>query len=491
VFFVLLLITISILNIFILSFLLGGDTIISSAAALAAASAIFAQLGRRPDRGLAIVIIFTLFNGLLGSAIWGATDGFNIVPWLTVKEIFLLILLINVVLRFPQRYEFFDCVLLAFSAVYCLSYVVSPAPNLTKLASMKECFVLVAAYFLGRHIVGIDARTAILQIGSYILRLSIIIAGFGLVFYFLATAETWRFLSVPEYFQAKFSNSVFWFLMDGYNTPPNFFTYIGGEQYSRLVAPLLDAPSLSRFLVVPIGLALVKVMHRMSDHRNSDAAIAALILFAMLLVTQFLTLGRAGMMMTGVMVIGLISTSGRRAVIMLPATLSIIAISTLVLANSFANNERHALGLTQGFKNITLVGHGVGTGGQLAANYVSGGMEDILALETYIGGLTYQLGVIGLLVFILIIFLSGRKTLAFWRAARQDSSITNLTCLMAWLSFTGLLFSAISGNSALTLASALLPCVLGGAAVTVKAKENKAVKASYASERKALADFSL
>ena len=159
--------------------------------------------------------------------------------------------------------------MLCFAAIYLLSFTVSASPMALKLVSLKECYILVGAYLLGRHVVGQDGYSNLLRMSRDIRNLSVLVALTGLTLYVVSSDVFWRELGVAQFFQARFSSSVFWFLMDGHHTPPNFFTYIDGQRVKRVVAPLLDAPSLSRFYVVPIGLILSTILSR-SSSKTSD-----------------------------------------------------------------------------------------------------------------------------------------------------------------------------------------------------------------------------
>ena len=235
----------------------------------------------------------------------------------------------------------------------------------------------------------------------------------------------------------------------------------GGERYSRFVGSLLDAPGFSRFLVFFVALGICQRFKNLSFH--GDKKFSTLIILLLLILTQFLTLGRAGILISISSLFVIITLQKRYRYFglfgMIFLVLSLIPFASIDVGNFF----RHLIGLQAGFSNMTMFGHGMGSGGQQIANYAAETASSIEVRESFLGAWVFQTGYYGFFTYItlvvcLVVYLFRLNINKIHQKSRAIYISSLLCVLFAFL-------SSIFANSAMSFYSLMLPLIFLGATV--------------------------
>ena len=392
----------------------------------------------------------------------GALGGVGVKMLVATKDVYVAALLIPLFLRNVRavRWMYVDGAAMLFLGVYVVYGVASPADLFARAVSFREGFMIVAFYLLGRLAL-LDLRS-LRRLLRVVVLVAIATVCFGYWERLFFSAATWQTLGSADYVQAKWGAGVkaATLLAD---MPREFHTYVGGTLVRRMVGPIGNATSLSRFIAFPI-LALIYVRGLVAEHRgNASPHLLALLVLGGALV---LTFGRGGQF---VVVIGiLVWLAAKRARFALSVLVPCVVVSVRSLP-LFAIHEgpiaRHVIGFAKGVDALwqTPLGHGLGTSGQMAILYAKD--TTVRVGESYFGSLAYQAGVVGVVAYFLFwITLSWRLWHVFTQSRAGSAHLGPLACtaLLALSMAVGISVSSLLANAAISPISAGLPLLYCG-----------------------------
>lgn len=379
--------------------------------------------------------------------------------FVSLKE---LILLIIAFIAFKKintiKFTIIDYTAILFLSVYSYG-LLSSGFGFQQLVSYREGAVLVALYFVGRLLYFFDIKTKEVILICYFISVPLII--FGFIERFVIGSWFWEKWGAVNYLTTKFSsNLTIIHVYDG--IPSNWYTLINGTLFKRIVSTVGDAPSFSRYLSFSVVSFLFFNFLRKKDIN--------FFIFAASVLCLILTLSRGGIIIClgGLIVFLLHSNFRYKYFTLFPIAavfLFIIAQQSIFDINS-AVAVRHTTGLLDGIKNsITNIGgNGLGTSGQLALLYAENIDEKIG--ESYIGGLSYQLGIIGIFTFSLwfitsIVFLYKKYSVISKFDKDKSNQILFIISMIA-----GVYLTAFFSNSAVAPISCGLAILSLGLTVT-------------------------
>lgn len=435
---------------------------------LAAMAFLAAFLGWMNPRAALLFLVFLLpWQPLFSMPVSEALGGPGIKLLVASKEVFSAVLLSVLFYRNAKKVKWgiVDMAALVFLCAYFLYFIKSPAGITARVVSFKEGFMIVCFYFIGRLF--IFSKDDLAWMLRAVVGVSILVAAFGYLERFFFDGLSWKFLGAIDYLESKIDTSQFDSIaIDG--LPHNWFTFLGTTPVRRMVGPIGDATSLSRFLAFPV-LALIYL--RSLTGRIDEAGFLRLSLLLFLGAALALTLGRGGQ----VIIIGgtLVLFLARKPVIALLLGIPFMLLVVLKLAIfdlQSGSAMRHLAGLAGGLSELfrSPLGNGLGTSGQMAVLY---GVVEVKVSESYIGSLAFQTGLPGVLLYTAFFaifsysfareYLRKRRTPDEWRAP-----------LLAFSLSSGIYFTSVLANSAIAPISSGLSLIFCGALLgTIKREQ--------------------
>ena len=350
-----------------------------------------------------------------------------------------------------------DVCILLFLSAWGVSFISSDFDIYVRLIGSKDALLIVILYFTGRFFDGTNINVSEISNRYVFISLFLIVTN---LFIYMFDDIIWSIINITDYFRTRFSGAHFLVNLDD-DLPPGFYTFFGGERYSRFVGSLLDAPGFSRFLVFFVALGICQRFKNLSFH--GDKKFSTLIILLLLILTQFLTLGRAGILISISSLFVIITLQKRYRYFglfgMIFLVLSLIPFASIDVGNFF----RHLIGLQAGFSNMTMFGHGMGSGGQQIANYAAETASSIEVRESFLGAWVFQTGYYGFFTYItlvvcLVVYLFRLNINKIHQKSRAIYISSLLCVLFAFL-------SSIFANSAMSFYSLMLPLIFLGATV--------------------------
>lgn len=369
--------------------------------------------------------------------------------------------------RKKHRWVFVDVAAMLFVTVYILYMVVSPASFFTRLVSFREGFMIVAFYFVGR-LSGLD-QTKLRTVLRIVVMIAVLVALFGYIERFVFNNSTWNQIGAGEYMAMKFGpGNPGTGLMDG--IPSQWYTYVGGagsgyKLLRRMVGPIGDATSLSRFLAFPI-LVLIFVKN-LFGKRPRFLVLRGVLMFT-LGGAVLLSLGRGGMVIVLGGILLWLFVRNRWVAIMLGVFSLLLMTSTTLFDIQSGSNARHISNLIKGIQvlQISPLGRGLGTSGQLALSFGEKVGEEEKVRESYCASLAAQMGFPGLGAYLLFVATLLSKLYSIFRKDRVDlNGEIGGMALLGLASIGGMFVTSALANSAVAPISAGLPLLFAGAIV--------------------------
>lgn len=376
-----------------------------------------------------------------------------------LKELILLLIFTFTIFQLVRlKLYLVDYLALLFLFVYFTALIKSGV-GMVQLVSFREGFMLVLMYFIGRAIA--FSGIGFMEIISAVFLLSTVIALFGFLERFIIGDWFWGMWGAVDYLNAKFEASRI-YIQSYSGVPHNWYTYIGSEPIRRMSSTIGDAASFGRY----IAFSVVAFLYFKPVRKIFLSKITWIIIGLALL----LTLGRGGILIA--VIGGGIWLLQYRKYWVVVVPLAVVGV--MVLANtamfdlSSANSIRHITGLVDGIAVIksNLTGHGLGSSGQMALLYSEGGGKGSVS-ESYIGSLSYQLGLPGLaaysiwlLYFIFSLIKRSRK------AVYEESIGGNILLFVASL-LLGVYITSFFANSAIAPISSSAIFIISGMVVSV------------------------
>lgn len=428
---------------------------------LMATAALAAFLGNKRIK-VAIVFLAVLmpWQPLLSMPLAQPLGSSGIKLLVATKEVYVAALVLVLLIKNGRRirWGYADICAVIFLTAYFFYMIKSPAGLTSRVVSFKEGFMIAAFYFIGR--LSLLTREEIVWLLRVVIAIAVFVAAFGYLERFIFNADAWRYIGAVEYLESKIETAQFGSLvLDG--LPLNWYTFLGNEPVRRMVGPIGDATSLSRFLALPV-IALLYIKGLAGSTKESALVKAALLLFLGCALT--LTLGRGGQIIVlgGIIVLMFAKKPVLSIVIGIPVVL--LAMAKLALFDIQSGSAvRHMAGLAKGVLSIVAapLGNGLGTSGQMAVLYSANIAEKVS--ESYVGSLAYQMGVPGVLAytaFFLALTVQFLKTYLRVRPFKgQDAGMA----LMAITFSAGIYLTSVLANSAIAPISAGLSLIYLGA----------------------------
>lgn len=374
-----------------------------------------------------------------------------------LKEIGILVIFTLLIIKrgFIKKINSLDICMLLFLSAWGVSFISSEVNIYARLIASKDILLMVILYFTGRSFNGTDIYISELSNKYIFISLFLIVTN---LFIYMFDDIIWSFVNVADYFRMRFSGAHFLFLLDN-DLPPGFYTYINGEKYFRYVGSLLDAPGFSRFLVFFVVLGICQRFKSLSFQGNKKYS--TLIILVLLICTQLLTLGRAGILISISSFFVIITLQKRYRYFGLLGMICLVMSMISLVSIDIDNFSRHLIGLLTGFNNIIMFGHGMGSGGQQIANYASEVVGSGEVRESFLGAWVFQTGYYGFFTYItlvgcLMIHLFKFNINKIHQKSRAIYISSLLCVLFAFL-------SSIFANSAMSFYSLMLPLIFLGA----------------------------
>jgi hypothetical protein len=418
-------------------------------------------LWRRVRLALLVLVILLPFQPLITMPLAHEIGPVGVRGFVAGKDVYVTALVTGLLLGWGRtlRWNLVDATAIAFGGIYFLYFVLSPAELFVRAVSLREGFMIVALYAVGR-LSGLDNAGLAWFVRSCVI-VAVVVCAFGYVERFLFSNADWHYLGAAAYAEQKWGTTEW--TQNG--VPDNWSTWLGHDYVRRMVGPVGDPTSLSRFLALPV-LALLFTPWLWT--RRPGGLAKHVLLAALLPVALVLTLGRGGL----VIVLGgvLVWAYVRRPVLTVlfgAPVMVVVLISFALFDPEGGSATRHLEGLANVASALDApLGHGLGSSGQKAVLYA--GEVDEKISESYLGGLGYQMGIVGVLaymVFVAAVVL--RFMVLIRRFGRAPGARDVWDQLLLALSLAGGIFAtSLLANSAIAPISAALGLIYSGAALT-------------------------
>jgi len=407
--------------------------------------------------GLIILILILPLQPFLTSLLSSIIDPIGVKVFVALKEILTVIILIFLIFKRIKKIKLFyiDFILLVFINIHIAYLILGNEALFLKVISFREAFMIFAFYTIGR--LSYTNFKELKKFSEIIIYIGLTIALFGLIERFLFTMDTWNFLGAFDYVNLKYEVRI-----NEYGFPVNWFTYINDElKIRRIVGTVLEPTSFSRFLSF---IALLSLYY-FSIFKEKKLRNRKIFLILLLIITIGMSRGGLLIVFIGILIY---FYNKQHLISLVIAPIFIIGLlGTDLFSLSSGNSQRHIHGLTEGIiaAYTTPAGHGLGASGQLAVLYgnISG---DEKVSESYIGGLGYQLGMYGIVPYILF-----NIVVLFYLI--KYKAINHYLALLIISGLLGVFITSFLSNSAVSPISSALIFIYTGISISYIRKEKK------------------
>ena len=402
---------------------------------------------------LLVSLLFLPWQPLLSMPLADALGQTGIRMLSATKDVYIVVLLSVLYLRNGRKVKSdrTDLAVALFLLVYLLFALISPANLFGIATSLREGFMVVAFYLVGRFsLLNLNGIRWFLRT---IVILSLFVALFGYVERFLFTEKTWESLGSGAYIEAKRGIPETRPQVE-YNVPRNWYNLRkDGSVYRRMVSSVGDPTGLSRFLSLPVlALLYLSGFFRKSFKHFS----IPLLMLSLLSGALLLTFGRGGLLivMGGVMIWAVTIRPGL-ALFMVPAV--VLLLFTLpVLDLQSGSVPMHISHGIRGFQELfrSPFGRGLGTAGQKAVYYSDQAVEG--TGDSYLAALAFQTGIPGMLTYSLFMSTIALRLLRISKNARKNGNKNDNVFEMALLGFsivTGIFLTSLFSSNAVAAVS--------------------------------------
>tara|TARA_B110000285_G_C15140503_1_gene630459 strand:- start:2077 stop:3456 length:1380 start_codon:yes stop_codon:yes gene_type:complete len=336
-----------------------------------------------------------------------------------------------------------DFIYIAFFGMYTAYGFFYGANLSSRFISYRAGLFIFIFYSIGR-MYQLSIKEVILLIRTYLLS-ALIIGLSGVLEMFLV--NFWEILDILKYANLKFSNAKV------YNgVPSNFSTYIDGIRQRRMVGFFAEATSFGKYMATGLSFCFFFFI---KTPRSINYLIGS-VLFATCLYYSY----SRGAQLLFLFSFSILLWKKQKILFSVFGSLVIVFIiqSSLFSLNS-TNNGRHLSGLYAGLNAVktNFIGHGLGTAGTalIMQNEITEGINES-AKESFVGELTYQFGVPGITIFILIIIFNLKILIRVYNKKPND-----IVLLVAGLSL-GLFMTSILATSSVYTVSSYFILILTG-----------------------------
>lgn len=395
------------------------------------------------------------FTGLLSSYL----NANSVKVFVAYKEVIAIIALLILTLKYLKKRKFFfvDRALIIFLSTYLFYFLISNAPIMAKVVSLREGLMIGIFYFIGRFL--IETKEKLANVLRFILLVGLIVAIFGLLEKFLFDSNIWSTLGAFDYLNLKYE-----IRFNEFNFPNNWYTYISDEiRVRRIVGPILEPTSFSRYIAF---ITLIALYYNLIFKSNNKSMY---IVFIFLTIILILASSRGGLIIFIIGVSFFIFIKKPLISLLLLPVVIILFINTSILSLDSGNAVRHISGLMAGINSMTHhpLGQGLGSSGQLALLYSE---IDKLAGEnqgeSYIGGLSYQMGILGFFGYIMFF-------ISYFYFMIKNRKVNKGLCYLSLSGMLGIFLTSIFANSAIAPISSSISFIYSGAVVTLIEREKQ------------------
>lgn len=251
---------------------------------------------------------------------------------------------------------------------------------------------------------------------EFVVKLGVFQAIFGLIERYILGDSFWLTLNISKLFETKgFSKWVMSELPGNYYSAD--FYHIIGKSIRRLVGIITDPLLTAHFLALCIIIVLF------ADYeRNSVKKYIELILLTLACV---LTLSKGAVLIIGIAYVYKIWIQNKTVAIG-AVGIVIVGIFKIIQSNLFRTVAIHLAGFTTSASDISLIGGGLGTAGNLAS--LNGANTSVG--ESFFGMILGQTGCIGLFLFIWMIYRMGKWVLKIEKGKYEYAIIAYIIAVM-------------------------------------------------------------
>jgi len=297
------------------------------------------------------------------------------------------------VFKVPPGLSKYVSSIIPIAIILLLSFVMSDAPEIAKIASIRQIINLYAIILLAYLLVNNFRCEKLFYRWQFFVVFFVLLFGF-----FEWSSEIWRSGVLFNYFSSKNIpvNSVGYpyFFLEPLSSLRNI---VDREYVIRMTSTFLDPINLGHALV--FWFVLLKEKAHIVRNEGLRKGLMLCILIAL-----FLTFSKGAwlQLLLILFVFDLFKSIEVRVFL-----LFLVALLLNVLANYHAGVAIHVSGFNESISSVTLMGYGLGMAGNYASMFSS--VKEVMIGDTYIGALLGQIGVVGLVAWLYPIFLILKK----------------------------------------------------------------------------------
>lgn len=340
--------------------------------------------------GFVILGAVLLYQPLLTAFLADYLNSSNVRIFIALKELVSVILLFILLSKNFNKIKliFVDYSLILFILFYLIYFFISGAPLFLRIISLREGMMIFVFYSIGRLALFSDLK--LYSLTKYLITIGLFAALFGLIERFIFSQEIWSLVGGFKYVGLKYD-----IRFNEHGFISNWYTYVTNDiQIRRIVGTILEPTSFSRVIAFLALLALYS--KKIFSYLNKNL----FLYFLFLAFVVSIGLSRGGFIILVIGIIFYIHHKSSYITYFLVPVIAILLLNTSLFSLDSANATRHFAGLFEGIDASIRkpFGHGLGASGQLAVLYgdLTG---DERVSESFIGGVGYQLGVLGILLY--------------------------------------------------------------------------------------------
>ncbi len=356
-----------------------------------------------------ILVFLVVFQNIVLIVLSNFFSSAGIFSLMIAKDLFAVVALVIFLSRTSWkqfRFTRVDYLALAFLAlnIFYLFFFHSQS-IFVRLVSFKENVMLYLLFFLGRTLPLDDEKFH--KSVKLIINAGIFVALFGFLERFFLGDQFWIGLGIHELAKDQKVYDVFRFEAFGKEIASPMFYFVGNLSLRRLASISAQPPLTSHFLALPFLILFFS-----PSMFSSDRVKVFLARFSIGLAI-LLTIGRAGILIVGIgIILAYWKKSWRKgAALVILLVFGVLAVNMLSSVFNLQygifslqhGGGRHLAGLVMAMASLNHpFGHGLASGGDYASWYGDEEIREISTWESYVGSLGYQMGLIGLGLFLMI-----------------------------------------------------------------------------------------
>ena len=317
-----------------------------------------------------------------------------------------------------------DVMAFFYIALVLLNALRSAAPYSAIIASIRT--LLLPVVFIKYGYILKKDKTTDYKINNLVIKISIILSILAFFEYFVLGDAFWRSIGYTKYITSYKVMST-WF----YNgVSINYYTWDFGFAVRRFVSLMADPLATSYLVFLGLSLLWLGCSNKLNRSWELRHVLEAFLLITSLL---FFSKGIYVCLIVCLIIAYLFKNQYRFRRLKTPITIVLFIMLAGVMYLGYSgklgttSSANHFNGLVTALQNGGMFGQGIGSAGVNAA--VSG--SEVEVGESYIGTIIYQVGYIGLLIFLLMYFEILRKAITRWKITKNNQIKHALFALIA------------------------------------------------------------